>query len=156
MMFSKDLFSKLDVISAMAPAVVTATPADVILDLQDTRAAMFALVTGVGGITFTGANRIDWTVRHGDAVSGAAPTWAQMASVPAADLKVDGLATLPIANGIVRSIQAAHAAPTVMNVGYIGPRRYVAVRAEFAGTHATGTLVAALLLRGGPRLLPPR
>lgn len=156
MLFSKDFFSNCEIILATAPAVLTATPTDTILDLQDVRAPLLALLTGVGGITFTGANRIDWTVRHGDAVSGAAPTWAQMTNVPAADLKVDGLATLPITNGIVRSIQAAHATPSIMNVGYIGARRYLAVRPEFVGTHATGTAVAAALARGIPRLMPPR
>lgn len=153
-MFGKDMFSKLGLASLIDPAVLAADNTPVILDLSDYRAAMLAISVGVGGITFTGTNKIEFVLRHGDQVAGSAPTFAQMSNVTAADLRLDGRAPATIANGIVRVLDAAHAAPTVQRVGYVGARRYIALLADFSGTHATGTAISAAAILTAPRLMP--
>lgn len=153
-MFGKDPFSKLGLASLIDPAVLAADNTPVILDLSDYRAAMIALSIGVGGITFTAGNRVDFVLRHGDAVAGSPPTFAQMTPVGAADLRLGALAPATITNGIIRSLEAAHASPTVQRVGYIGPRRYIGLLADFSGTHATGTAISAAAILTAPRLMP--
>jgi hypothetical protein len=153
-MFGKDPFSKAGLASLIDPAVLTADNTPVVLDLADYRSALIALSIGAGGITFTGTNKIEFIIRHGNQVSGSAPTYAQMTDITAADLRLDGLAPTTITTGIVRSLVAAKAAADVQRIGYIGSRRYIALLADFSGTHATGTAISATAILMQPRLMP--
>lgn len=130
-------------ILAVAFATATATPTPVAIDLLDFGACTFEMFTGAGGITFTGTNRIDWTVEESDDNSN----W----SVAGDDaLILDPGAAAPGGTGIVLSYIAAKAAAdaVIPTVGYRGKKRYARCKPVFGGTHGTGTPVGCVARRG--------
>lgn len=114
------------------------TPASV--DMLGYREATILLHVGVGGITFSGTNKIEFKLTHSDDDS----TYTDVTSD---DLILDSYAPASITTGIVRALTAAHAAATVQKIGYIGGKRYVKLLADFSGTHGTGTPIAAQVVR---------
>jgi hypothetical protein len=82
---------------------------------------------------------------HGNAADG-----SDQVPVAATDVIVDGMAPSPVANGIVRSIIAAHVNPDVQKVGYIGGQRYIRLAPTFGGVHATGTPIDIICELRGP------
>ena len=142
-----DLQSNLRRETGLAPAVLSATPTAPVFDLRDFKSAAFDLITGVGGITFTGTNRIDYVVEHSDDNS----TWAFVTQSDLIGLTVAGTAvTAAITNGVVRSHATAHAAASACRFGYRRTRRYVRITPTFGGTHSTGTPVAVIGILGDP------
>ncbi len=117
------------------------TPAAV--DLFAYQGASIYLSVGIGGITFTGTNKIEFVLTHSDDDSS-------YANVAEADLIKDALAPSSISNGIVRSLTAAHAAATVQEIGYVGNKRYLKLLADFSGTHGAGTPISAVVVKGLP------
>jgi hypothetical protein len=94
---------------------------------------------GVGGITFSGVNKIEFVLTHSDDDSSyAAVTDADM-------LGVTGIVT-----GIIKSLIVAHAAAAVYRFGYVGGKRYLKLLADFSGTHGTGTALQAAVVKGNP------
>lgn len=119
-------------------ATLTATPAVTGLDTLGYGSVTFSLYAGIGGITFTGTNRIDYIVSESDdnATFSAAGDDA---------LILDPGAAAPGGTGIVRSLIAAKSAAdsgVIATVGYRGKKRYVKCVPTFSGTHGTGTPVA--------------
>lgn len=136
--------SRSTVVVATPYAVVTATPTPLAVDLLDYGACTFELFMGAGGITFSGSNRVDYTVTESDDnVTYTAPSDDALILAPGA--------AAPGGTGIVRSVQAAHAAADTTDVptaGYRGKKRYVKCVPVFVGTHGTGTLVGVNARRG--------
>ncbi len=130
---------------ALGPSTLTADNAPAAVDLRGFRKATLALAIGVGGITFDGTNKIDYKLTH----SSDNVTYTDVTDD---DVITDGLAPASIATGIVRSLVAAHAAPTVQKIGYIGGKRYVKLLEDFSGTHGTGTPAAAVWTLEGSAL----
>ena len=62
--------------------------------------------------------------------------------------------TTPDSNGTVRSLQAAHAAQSITAISYVGNKRYMRALATFGGTHATGTVLGATVIKAYPSILP--
>lgn len=125
-------------------AVVTATPTPVKVDMLDYGALTFEMFVGAGGITFTGTNRIDFTMTESDDDN-------TYTAVQDYNLLLDPGATLPGNTGIVRSIIAAHASADtdpLPIVGYTGKKRYVKLNPVFGGTHSSGTLVGVIARKG--------
>lgn len=128
----------------LAPAVLIAnatygadsTP--VAVDCAGYNAAIIELAIGVGGITFSGTNKIEFVLEHSDDNS----TWA---NVTTADM-----IGVTVTDGIIRSLVAAKAAADVAFYAYQGNRRYLRLTADFSGTHGTGTPIAATIIRGNP------
>jgi hypothetical protein len=116
------------------------TPASV--DVRDSRQATIILAVGVGGITFSGTNKIEFVLTHSDDDSS-------YSAVTADDLIGDGYLPGTITGGIVRSLVAAHAAGTVQKIGYIGGKGYLKLLADFSGTHGSGTPIAATVVLEG-------
>lgn len=114
------------------------TPASV--DLLGYREASILLHVGVGGISFSGTNKIEFKLTHSDDDS----TYTDVTSD---DLILDSYAPASITTGIVRALTAAHAAATIQKIGYIGGKRYLKLLADFSGTHGTGTPIAAQVVR---------
>lgn len=139
---NRDEATEKSLISAIDPAVYAADNTPAAIDLVDFQCATLALAVGVGGITFTGANKIEFVLTHSD---------DGVTYVPVTDDDVikDGFCPATITNGIVRSLTAAHAAATVQKLGYVGGKRYTKVLADYSGTHATGTAIAAAWIREG-------
>jgi hypothetical protein len=127
-------------VSAIDPAVYAADNAPAAIDLRDYQSATIHLAIGVGGITFTGTNRVDFVLTHSD--DGTTYTM-----VGDDDLVKDALAPPTVTNGVVRSLTAAHAAATLQKLGYVGGKRFVKLLADFSGTHGTGTPITAIVVR---------
>jgi hypothetical protein len=141
----RDMHSTISSVVAIPAATLAAdnTPVNVNLDTFD--GALVLIHVGVGGITFSGTNKIEFVLRHGDSTDPATHT-------PVAAADIAGVAWA--AGGIVRSLVAAHAAASVVEVSYIGTRPNISVLADFSGTHGTGTPIAVTVLRGFPLTAP--
>jgi hypothetical protein len=137
----RDAVSCCKYVSAIAPAVYAADQAGDLIDMRDYKAATFLLHVGVGGITFSGTNKIEFVLQAGNASDG-----SDLANVTDDDvLNIDSVAPTSITSGIVRALTAAHAAATVQKIGYIGGKRYAKLTADFSGTHGTGTPIGAIV-----------
>lgn len=133
----RDVHSDINVVVALAAAVYSADNTPVSIDLQGYDAAELVLNIGAGGITFTGTNKVDIILRHGDQAD-------QTTHTPVA---ADDVLGVTPTNGILRSLTAAHATPAAYRYGYKGNRRHLSLAVDFSGTHASGTPLAATLLR---------
>lgn len=136
-----DIHSDTRVVTALAAAVLSADPTPIVVDLADYQAAELVLAIGVGGITFTGTNRIDYRLSHGDT-----PVAAEHAAVTTDDM----LGVTVASGGIIKSLTSAHASANTYRYGYKGGKRYVSFLPDFSGTHGTGTPMSAafVLARG--------
>lgn len=146
-MVFKDISQLLSPQNCFIPAVCTQAlnPAAITIDLGGYSACVLYILTGPGGITFTSSNKIDWVIQYSDNSDFSSPAY-----VAAADVRCSKASWTLGASGNVYSIQAAHAATDILEVGYIGGHRYLQCIPTFGGTHATGTLVAAIAICGRP------
>lgn len=131
-------------VSAVAPGTYAADVTPVVIDRLGFGSVTFAIGIGIGGITFTGTNKIEFKLEASEDNS----TWA---AVPAGH--VAGL-DLVADDGIVLALKAAHAAATDHRFGYIGDARYLRVTPDFSGTHNTGTGLAVTAILGRPNHAP--
>ncbi|MEO0036686.1 MAG: hypothetical protein RLZZ501_2709 [Pseudomonadota bacterium] len=139
----RDIYSNLGVVEAIAPAVYAADTTPTAIDLAGFNGVMLALHIGVGGITFTAANKIEFILTHSDDDSAYTPVTAD-----------DVQGVLAVASGIVKALTAAHAASDVTLIGYKGGKRFLKLLADFSGTHSTGTAIAATVIKGYPAQFP--
>ncbi len=139
----RDLHDNLSTALLVAPQTATADITPVSVDLLGFRAAMVLLYIGIGGITFTTTNKIEYILEH----SNDNTNWTAV-------VQADVLGPTVAAGGIVRSLVAAKAAADVQEISYIGGRRYVRLTPDFSGTHATGTPMTAFVVRGMPEQMP--
>lgn len=130
----KDFNSNMVAAVAIAAAVHTAT-AGATVDLKGYNGVTFLTSVGVGGITFTGTNKITFVLEESDAAGSGftAVETKHILGVPDT-----------VADGEVMELVEAHSAAAVYKVGYTGDKRYVRLRAVFAGTHGTGTPISAI------------
>lgn len=141
----RDLISNLGVKIAIPSASYDADNTPAAIDLSDFDSAVFAIHVGVGGITFSGTNKVEFKLTHADTADG------DYIAVTAADVQgVDSVG----AGGIVKTLNAAHAAADVTKVGYIGGKAFAKLLADFSGTHGTGTPIGATVILGHPRNAP--
>lgn len=107
------------------------------LDIGKAQSATVLLSVGVGGITFSGTNKIEFVLTHSDDDS----TYTNVATA-------DVVGVSSVTNGIVRALTAAHAAAAVYTIGYVGRKRYLKLLADFSGTHGTATPLGAVVVLG--------
>jgi len=107
--------------------------------LYNYKALTIALEVGVGGITFSGTNRIDIVVTHSDDDSTYVAVTDDDVIIPYSTTATVALQGASAATGVVKAFIAAHAAATVDYIGYRGKKRYVKVKFDFGGTHGSGT-----------------
>jgi hypothetical protein len=110
------------------------TPATV--DLGPAQSATVLIEVGVGGITFTGVNKVEFVLTHSDEAA------ANFTAVAQADV----VGPTGVTAGIVRSLVAAHGTPSVTRVGYVGRKRYLRLLADFSGTHGAATPLSAVVV----------
>ncbi|WP_292229511.1 hypothetical protein [Brevundimonas sp.] len=134
----------LKIVSAVAPGTYTADVAPVSIDRQGFGSATFAIHVGVGGITFTGANKIEFVLE--ESYDGTDWTDVLAKDIVGLDLSAD--------DGRVLALKTAHAAPTVTKFGYIGDARFIRLTTDFSGTHSTPTPLSALAIFGRPAHAP--
>lgn len=135
----RDLISNIGLAIAIPPAVYAADNTPAAVDLLGFASAAIVVEVGVGGITFSGTNKVEFKLTHSDDNV----TYDAVTDDDVQGVTVDS-------GGIVRSLVAAHAAPSVVKVGYVGNRRYLKLLADFSGTHGTGTPISALVIKGNP------
>jgi hypothetical protein len=117
----RDAVSTCKVVQALVPAVYAADQLGDLVDMRDYKSATLFLHIGVGGITFTGTNKIEFILQAGNASDG-----SDLANVVDDDvINIDSVAPGSISNGIIRALVAAHAAGDVQKIGYIGGKRYL-------------------------------
>lgn len=144
-----DSKSKTKVVNAITPAVLAADNTPAAIDLGDYKSALVCTNVGVGGITFSGSNKIEFVLTHSeDNVTYTAVT-ADDVIMPYGEAWATG--------GIIRSLIAAKAAADteVHGVGYVGKNRYLKLLADFSGTHGTGTPISASVVLGHTMHAPP-
>lgn len=120
------------------------TPAS--FDNGKAQSATILVEVGVGGITFSGDNKVEFKLTHSDVTgSGFDPvTQADVVGVTVGE------------GGIIRSLVAAHATPSVTIVGYKGRKQFLRLLADFSGTHGDPTPMAVTVIRGNlDRIDPP-
>ena len=110
------------------------TPATV--DLGTAQSATVLIEVGVGGITFTTTNKVEFVLSHSDEAS------ANFTAVAQAEV----VGPTGVTSGIVRSLVAAHGTPSVTRVGYVGRKRYLRLLADFSGTHGAATPLSAVVV----------
>ena len=138
-----DIHSDLTAVQAVAAAVHAADPTPVAIDLQGYDAAEIVIAIGVGGITFSTTNKIEFKLTHSDDDS----TYTDVVTA-------DMLGVTVASDGIIKALTAAHAAAAVYRYGYKGGKRYLKLLPDFSGTHGTGTPIAAMVIKargGGPQ-----
>lgn len=134
----KDMHSSITVATAIGAAVLSADNTPVAIDRKGYRSAEVVLAIGVGGITFSGTNKIEFVLTHSDDDS-------TYTAVTKADLL--GVASVG-AGGIIKALTAAHAAANTYRFGYVGNKRFLKLLADFSGTHGSGTPIAAIVVLG--------
>jgi hypothetical protein len=133
----QDIHESCSVATLIGNATLAADNTPAAVDLAGFQQAEVVLAIGVGGITFSGTNKIEFVLTH---------SHDDTTYVNVTDSDVVGAAT--ISNGIIKALTAAHAAAATYRFGYVGPRRYLKLLADFSGTHGSGTPIAAVVLRG--------
>lgn len=139
----RDLHSGLTAAILIGSSTLAADNTPAAVDLQGYNAAEIVLSIGVGGITFSGTNKIEFVLTHSD--DGSTYT----------DVTADDLLGIDsVTDGIIKALTSAHAAATVSRFGYVGGKRYLKLLADFSGTHGTGTPIGALVLLGHGSVQP--
>jgi hypothetical protein len=132
----KDLHSHIAAAVLIGNATLAADNTPASIDRRGYEALEILLAIGVGGITFSGTNKIEFVLTHSDDDS----TYTNVTDA-------DMIGVSGISNGIIKSLVAAHAAAAVYRYGYKGGKRYLKLLADFSGTHGTGTPIAAIALK---------
>lgn len=140
---TRDLHDNISSALLIAPSTPSADTTPVSVDLLGFRAAAVMLYVGVGGISFSSTNKIEFVLEH----SADNTNWSAVAQ---SDIVGATVAT----GGIVRSLVAAKAAADIQELSYVGGRRYIRLTADFGGTHGAGTPMTAFVVRGLPEQLP--
>lgn len=122
----------------LPPAAYNADNTPASYDIGKADACTVLIEVGVGGITFSTTNKIEFVLSHSDAESSGFTAVEQD----------DVVGVTVTGSGIVRSLVAAHASPSVTPIGYVGGKRYLRLLADFSGTHGTATPLAATALSG--------
>jgi hypothetical protein len=135
----RELLSEISPVTVIGAATLAADNTPTTIDLLGANSATILLSVGVGGITFSGVNKIDFKLTHSD-------DDVTYTDVVTAD--ITGNDAVAVITGIIRSFIATHATATVYRFNYVGTKRYLKLLADFSGTHGTGTPISAVLIRG--------
>lgn len=140
-----DLKNEIAASVMLARASITATPSVTAIDTLDYGSVTFLAYAGIGGITFSTTNKVEFTVEHSD-------DNVTFVAAKDDDLILAPGATAPGDTGIVRSLIAAKAAADTDHtvIGYRGKKRYVKCTPVFSGTHGTGTIIGVDVIKGHP------
>lgn len=126
----------------IANATISADNTPAAVDIVGCGSATILLDIGVGGITFSGTNKVEFKLTHSDDNS----TYSDVTS---ADVVLTSTSDSSVGSGgIVYSLIAAHAASAIHMVGYVGGKRYLKLLADFSGTHGSGTPIGAMVIGG--------
>ena len=120
--------------------------------LYNYKSLTLCLEIGVGGITFTTSNKVEFELTHSDDDSTYVVVTDDDVIIPYSTTNT--VALLGASSGIFQSLIAAHAAATVNLIGYRGKKRYVKLKMDFTGTHSSGTPMGCTWILGSPMSAP--
>ena len=140
----RDIHSSTSVKVAIAAAALAADNTPPAVDLDGFNSAEIILSVGVGGITFSGTNKVEFKLTHSDDDS----TYTEVAAADV--IGEDSVGS----GGIIKSLTSAHAAAAAYRFGYKGGKRYLKLLADFSGTHGTATPISAVVLCGNAFVQP--
>lgn len=134
----KDFHSDMNVATLIGNATLAADNTPAAVDRQGYESTEIVLSIGIGGITFTGVNKVEFKLTHSDD------------NVTYTAVTVDDMLGLTSvgAGGIIKSLIAAHAAAANYRCGYVGGKRYLKCLSDFSGGHLTGTPIGVIALQG--------
>lgn len=135
----RDLYSHISPALTFGPAALAADATGASVDLLGFESAVIDLEVGIGGITFSASNKVEFVAEH----SNDGANWDKLV-----DADIRGVTG--VTNGIIKSLVAAHAAAAAYRYGYVGGRRYLRVSPDFTGTHGTATPMSCAIIRGNP------
>ena len=143
-----DLKHNVKIVPALVPAVWAADNTPAAIDTLGYRGVTILTHVGIGGITFSTTNKVEFTLTHSDDDSTYAAVEEDDLLMPYGETMGTG--------GIIRSLIAAKAAADteVHAVGYRGKKRYLKLLANFGGTHSSGTPMAATVILSKPDSRP--
>lgn len=146
----RDLISNFRFTQLIGPATLAADNTPAAFDLANFDAAMILLGIGVGGITFDDTNKITFELSMSDNGTDYAAVEDEDVLIKLPNGSIGGVAE----GGILRTLNAAHAAASLTRIQLLKPKRYGKLLANFQGTHNTGTPLSALLVSGRPSSAP--
>lgn len=140
----QDIKNNLKFVISHAPVNVKVTGNTTGVDLQgfDGGALMFDI--GDNGDTFSGSVKFDLVIQDSDDDA----TYTDVT----ANTSVTG-GTVD-SSGIFQTIDADAECEAVYGIGYVGGKRYIRGRIIGTGTHSTGTIVGATVIKGIPLHAP--
>lgn len=143
-----DLKHNVKIVPALVPAVWDADNTPAAIDTLGFRGVTILTHVGIGGITFTTTDKVEFTLTHSDDNSTYAAVEEDDLLMPYGETMGTG--------GIIRSLIAAKAAADteVHAVGYRGKKRYLKLLANFGGTHSSGTPMSASVILSKPDSRP--
>lgn len=123
------------------PVSLSADNTPAAIDCIDCNSVELFIGVGIGGITFSGTDKIEFTLTHSDDNS-------TYAAVGATDVILGTNADASVGSGgIVKSLIAAHAAASLTRVSYVGGKRYLKMLANFSGTHGAATPLTVAVIK---------
>lgn len=143
-----DLAHNVKVMNLITPAVLDADNTPAALDTDGFKSATICINVGIGGITFSATDKVEFKLTHSDDNVTYAAVAEDDVLMPYGGSWASG--------GIIRSLIAAKAAAdtTLYKVGYRGKKRYLKLLADFSGTHGAGTPMSASVILGNPMSAP--
>lgn len=131
-------------VNIITPAELSADNTPAAINTAGYRSATIQTNVGIGGITFSATNKVEFKLYHGSTT-----TFGEATAVDAEHVVMPYGETLG-SGGIIRSLIAEKAAADteVHTVGYMGKEQYLFLLADFSGTHGTATPMAAQCILG--------
>lgn len=154
-----DLKNRLKIMDAIAFASLDADAASAALNTMGFKGLSALITVGIGGITFTTSNKVEFKMTHSDDDSSySAVTDDEVLLDLVASAAVTGAmgkSDLVVGTGgIVKSLIAAHAGLAHYLVGYRGKKQYVKITADFGGTHSSPTPMGVKWILSHPIFYP--
>ena len=140
----QDIKNNLKFVKSHAPVVVTSTGNTTGVDLQGFDGAALLFDIGANGDTFSGSVKFDLVIQES---SDNSTYTALTANTSFTGGTVDS-------SGIFQTIDANGECSAVYGIGYVGGSRYIRGRIVATGTHSTGTIVGATVIKGIPLHAP--
>lgn len=137
----KNIKTLIEGVELIAPTALKADNTPASIDIADFNGVGIYLHVGIGGITFTSTNKVEFKLTASDDDDS-------FAAVADADVIGCTVGT----GGIIKSLVAEQAAATLDEFSYIGSGRYLKLLADFGGTHATETPMSAIAIKTEPHV----
>lgn len=137
----KNIKTLIEGVELIAPEALDADNTPVSIDIDGFDGVGIYIHVGVGGITFTSTNKVEFKLTASDDDS----TFAAVADADVIGCTVG-------TGGIIKSLVTEQAAATIDEFCYIGSGRYLKLLADFSGTHGTETPISAMAIKTEPHV----